>query len=67
MGLQVIVTQSFAKNFGLYGERIGAIHISCPSADNAKKVMSQIKIVARAMYSNPPIHGARLVATCLAN
>lgn len=39
-GIQVIVTQSYAKNFGLYGERIGAIHISCPTADNAKRVMS---------------------------
>lgn len=64
-GIQVVVTQSYAKNFGLYGERIGAIHITCPSSDNAKIVMSQIKLVARAMYSSPPVHGARLVAMCL--
>lgn len=66
-GLQMIVAQSFAKNFGLYGERIGALHFVCKSKDIAEKVMSQIKMVIRPMYSNPPIHGALLVSRVLGN
>jgi len=66
-GLQMIVSQSFAKNFGLYGERIGALHIVCRSKDIAEKVMSQVKLVIRPMYSNPPLHGARLVSRVLGN
>ena len=43
MGLQMIVTQSFAKNFGLYGERVGAIHFVTKSTDVAARVASQLK------------------------
>lgn len=57
--------QSFAKNFGLYGHRIGALHVQCASAEESSRVESQLKLVVRAMYSNPPIHGARLVETVL--
>jgi len=62
-----MVAQSFAKNFGLYGERIGALHIVVSNKDVATRVMSQLKLVIRAMYSNPPLHGARLVAKILGN
>lgn len=53
--------QSFAKNFGIYGERAGCI--SFVTANPAEKdiVMSRVKTLARALYSNPPIHGARIV------
>lgn len=44
----MIVTQSFAKNMGLYGERVGAIHFVCADKDTAEKVLSQLKIVIRA-------------------
>jgi aspartate/tyrosine/aromatic aminotransferase len=54
-----------AKNFGLYGERIGAVHLVCPCPDTAAKVMSQVKLFVRPMYSNPPIHGAAIVAKIL--
>jgi aspartate aminotransferase len=64
-GHNIGLCQSFAKNFGLYGERIGAFSILCKDADEASRVESQIKIVARAIYSNPPIHGARIVGTVL--
>jgi len=64
-GHNIALCQSFAKNFGLYGERIGAFSILCKDADEATRVESQIKIVARAIYSNPPIHGARIVSTVL--
>lgn len=57
--------QSFAKNFGLYGQRIGLFSILCADADEAARVESQLKIIARAIYSNPPLHGARIVSTIL--
>jgi len=60
-GMEFLVTQSFAKNFGLYGERIGYLHIVASSKDRADAVLSQIKLVIRPMYSSPPRHGAFLV------
>jgi len=57
----MLVSQSYAKNFGLYGERIGALHIVTTSKDVATKTLSQLKLIIRAMYSNPPLHGARIV------
>ena len=64
-GFQMVVSQSFAKNMGLYGERCGLGHIVCRSADTAKKAQSQLKMIVRAMYSSPPIHGARIAAKIL--
>lgn len=61
----VIVAQSFAKNFGLYGQRVGALSFICESADEKERVLSQLKILARPMYSNPPIQGAKIVDTVL--
>jgi len=66
-GLQMIISQSYAKNFGLYGERIGAIHFVAKSKDVAVRVLSQVKLVIRPMYSNPPLHGARIVHKVLSN
>jgi len=60
-GHQVILCQSFAKNFGLYGQRVGCCSVMCSSKEEQERVLSQLKIVARAMYSNPPVQGARLV------
>lgn len=54
------VSQSFAKNMGLYGERVGAFTMVCSSREEAERVMSQVKIIVRPTYSNPPIHGARI-------
>lgn len=64
-GQQLLITQSFAKNLGLYGQRIGAVHFVCDTEAEKNIVDSQLKIVIRPMYSNPPVHGARLVATIL--
>lgn len=47
------------------GERVGAFTLVCSSEEEAKRVMSQVKILIRPMYSNPPIHGARIVHTIL--
>lgn len=58
---------SFSKSFGLYGERVGALSVLCASAEEAEPVRSQLKTVARTNYSNPPTHGAQLVATVLAD
>ncbi|PQP97061.1 aspartate aminotransferase chloroplastic [Prunus yedoensis var. nudiflora] len=61
-GLELLVAQSYSKNLGLYAERIGAINVVCTSSDTATRVKSQLKRIARPMYSNPPVHGARIVA-----
>lgn len=63
----VFVTTSFSKTFSLYGERIGALSVVCDDADEAARVLSQLKIVVRTTYSNPPTTGASLVATVLAD
>lgn len=64
-GGECLVAQSYAKNMGLYGERVGALSIVCKAADVASRVESQLKLVIRPMYSSPPIHGASIVATIL--
>ncbi|GMH43336.1 hypothetical protein BSKO_11258 [Bryopsis sp. KO-2023] len=61
-GLEIFVAQSYSKNLGLYGERVGALNVVSGSKEVATKVLSQLKRIARAMYSNPPVHGARIVA-----
>ncbi|KAG5342417.1 hypothetical protein C0989_002252 [Termitomyces sp. Mn162] len=64
-GHQIALSQSFAKNMGLYGERVGAF--SLVTADPAEKarVDSQLKIIIRPMYSNPPVNGARIANAIL--
>jgi aromatic-amino-acid transaminase len=64
-GVPLIVANSFSKNFSLYGERCGALSVACASADEAKRVLGQLASRVRANYSNPPTHGARLVASVL--
>lgn len=59
------LAQSFAKNMGLYGERAGAFSVVTESAEEKKRVDSQIKIIVRPLYSNPPIHGARIASTVM--
>lgn len=60
-GIKVALAQSYAKNMGLYGERVGALTIITADKDEAARVLSQLKIIIRPMYSNPPIYGARIV------
>ena len=59
------LAQSFAKNMGLYGERVGAFSVVTESAEEKARVDSQIKILVRPLYSNPPVHGARIASTIL--
>jgi len=63
----IALGQSYAKNFGLYGERVGALSIVGKDSEEADRLLSQLKIVVRPMYSNPPIYGARIVQTVLEN
>lgn len=65
-GIELMTAQSYSKNFGLYGERVGAIGVTTNDGpDVALAVQSQLKMVVRPMYSNPPSNGARIVAHCL--
>ena len=64
-GVDLFVATSFSKSFSLYGERVGALSVVCASAEEAARVLSQLKIVIRTNYSNPPTHGAQIVATVL--
>ncbi|KAK8597794.1 hypothetical protein V6N13_095191 [Hibiscus sabdariffa] len=66
-GGECFIAQSYAKNMGLYGERVGALSIVCKAADVASRVESQLKLVIRPMYSNPPLHGASIASTILKN
>ncbi len=61
----VFVSSSFSKSFSLYGERIGALSVVTTDKDEAARVLSQLKRVIRTNYSNPPTHGAALVAAAL--
>ncbi|MFT4190364.1 MAG: amino acid aminotransferase [Comamonas sp.] len=64
-GLTFLVSTSFSKSFSLYGERVGALSVLATDKDEAARVLSQLKIAIRTNYSNPPTHGATVVATVL--
>ncbi len=64
-GMDCFISTSFSKSFSLYGERVGALSVVCESRDAAARVLSQLKRVIRTNYSNPPIHGAQVVALVL--
>jgi len=64
-GLMFLVATSFSKSFSLYGERVGALSVLCESKEEAARVLSQLKIVIRTNYSNPPTHGGAIVAAVL--
>ncbi|XP_062502060.1 aspartate aminotransferase, mitochondrial-like isoform X2 [Corticium candelabrum] len=64
-GHEILLAQSFAKNMGLYGERVGHLTLVCESSDQVKAVESQLKIIIRPMYSSPPKHGALIASEIL--
>ena len=66
-GFQMIVTQSYSKTIGLYGERAGAFHLLCENEKTAHNALTQIRIVVRTNYSNPPLHPMKLVLKVLSN
>ena len=64
-GLNFFVSSSFSKSFSLYGERVGALSVVCSGKEETARVLSQLKITIRTNYSNPPTHGAAVVAAVL--
>ncbi|KAF8078050.1 aspartate amino-transferase [Lyophyllum atratum] len=64
-GVALLVCQSFAKNAGLYGERVGALHVVSATKDAAERVKSQLSVLQRSEISNPPTYGARVVSLIL--
>jgi len=66
-GVEMLVACSFAKNFGLYGERVGVLHVVTAHIDALPLVSSQLRALSRALYSTCPTYGARIVATILSD
>nr|WP_312988315.1 amino acid aminotransferase [Comamonas koreensis] len=66
-GLNIFVSTSFSKSFSLYGERVGALSVVATDKEEASRVLSQLKVVIRTNYSNPPTHGGAVVAAVLNN
>ncbi|UNI21670.1 Aspartate transaminase [Purpureocillium takamizusanense] len=70
-GFELVVCQSFAKNFGLYGERAGCFHVVTSPASDASatigRIASQLAILQRSEISNPPLYGARIASTVLSD
>ncbi len=64
-GLTFFVATSFSKSFSLYGERVGALSVLCENREEASRVLSQLKVVIRTNYSNPPTHGGAIVTIVL--
>jgi aromatic-amino-acid transaminase len=64
-GMSFFVSSSFSKSFSLYGERVGSLTVVTQNRDETNRVASQIKRVIRTNYSNPPTHGASVVAAVL--
>ncbi|KAI1450058.1 aspartate aminotransferase [Annulohypoxylon stygium] len=65
LGLEFVVAQSFAKNFGLYGERAGVLHIVGKDQDNARNIGDQLRCLVRWEFSSSPAYGSRLVTIVL--
>lgn len=61
-GLSMLVANSFSKSMGLYGERVGALSVVCPDAEQAELVLGQMKATIRRSYSSPPLHGSQIAA-----
>ncbi|MEQ9453310.1 MAG: amino acid aminotransferase [Phycisphaeraceae bacterium] len=62
---EMLICSSYSKNFGLYNERVGALTAVAQNSESARAVLSQLKVIVRRMYSNPPGHGAAIVSTVL--
>lgn len=63
--LEILVAESFSKNFGLYGERVGALHVVCRTETAQAKTLGMLTRLSRAEITTPPINGARIVAKIL--
>ncbi|XP_071476776.1 aspartate aminotransferase, cytoplasmic-like [Diadema antillarum] len=66
-GFEFFGAQSYSKNFGLYNERVGNLAVVVNDPDTKPRIKSQLEKLARCLWSNPPNHGARIVAMVLSN
>jgi aspartate aminotransferase len=66
-GQPMLLAQSFAKNMGMYGDRVGFLSVLCPSPAAQQKVFGQLRLLCRLMYSNPPRQPAAIVKTILSS
>lgn len=64
-GMEFLVCSSFSKNFGLYQDRVGALHVVAKNPEESTRILSQLKVLVRTNYSNPPAHGSAIVSTVL--
>jgi aromatic-amino-acid transaminase len=64
-GLSFFIANSFSKSMSVYGERCGALSVVCPDADQAERVLGQLKATVRRNYSSPGIHAAGIIARVL--
>lgn len=64
-GVNIMLSQSFSKNMGLYGSRIGALSIMTRDSEEKENVLAKLKTIIRPIYSNPPVDGARIVSTII--
>jgi aspartate aminotransferase len=62
-----LLAQSFAKNFGLYGERCGTLSVVCGDEEQKERILSELRTIIRPMYSSPPKHGSTIVKTVLSD
>lgn len=63
--IPILLAQSFAKNFGLYGERVGTLSVVCGDEQQKQRILSELRCLIRPMYSSPPRHGSSIVKTIL--
>lgn len=63
--IPILLSNSYSKNFSIYGERCGGLSVFCDNADETAKVLGQLKSTVRRNYSSPPVNGARIVTTVL--
>lgn len=63
--MEIVVATSYSKNFTIYGERVGTVHFTVPSAEVRGKILSQLSYYSRAEVSTPPIFGASVISTIL--
>ncbi len=64
---ELLICSSFSKNFGMYGERVGAVTLLAPSTEQSRIGQSHLKVCIRTNYSNPPKHGGAIVAAVLSD
>ncbi|MCD1127512.1 aspartate/tyrosine/aromatic aminotransferase [Jinshanibacter sp. LJY008] len=66
-GIACLLSNSYSKNFSIYGERCGGLSVFCDNAEEANRVLGQLKATVRRNYSSPPLSGAQVVATVLSD